>query len=132
MTHTLITIAITLLIASAVRAEGVAVPKYVQAPSGSSLVFGFDQAGAASEGTFRKFSTTLSYDEKNLAASSLALGSTIGFIAGGVFIGAGVALAILRPGGGPPEGTPEEKLFPPASWVRARVGFGTLTLEGAF
>lgn len=49
----------------------VAATKYVQAATGSSLVFGFDQAGAASEGSFKKFTTALSYDEKNLAASTL-------------------------------------------------------------
>ncbi len=49
----------------------VAATKYVQSAAGSSLVFGFDQAGAASEGSFKKFSTVLNYDEKNLAASSL-------------------------------------------------------------
>lgn len=51
----------------------VAARKYVQAASGSSLVFGFDQAGAASQGSFRKFSTTFDYDEKNLATSTLSV-----------------------------------------------------------
>jgi polyisoprenoid-binding protein YceI len=45
--------------------------RYVQAPAGSSLRFSFTQVGADSTGQFRKFSTALVYDEKNLAASSL-------------------------------------------------------------
>jgi polyisoprenoid-binding protein YceI len=62
-----------LLIAGAAHAQDAAARKYVQAPAGSSLVFGFDQAGAASQGSFKKFSTTLNYDDKNLPASSLAV-----------------------------------------------------------
>ena len=58
--------------------NAVAVQKYVQAPSGSSLVFGFDQAGAKAQGSFGKFSTRLSYDEKNLAASKLDVKVTVG------------------------------------------------------
>jgi len=46
-------------------------PRWVQAPTGSSLVFIFDQAGAASKGSFRKFTTELAYDEKSPAAGSL-------------------------------------------------------------
>ena len=45
--------------------------RYVQAPSGSMLSFTFTQLDAASDGQFKKFSTELKYDEKNLAASSL-------------------------------------------------------------
>jgi len=45
-------------------------PRWVQAP-GSSLTFTFDQAGAASKGTFRQFSTELVYDEKSLATGRL-------------------------------------------------------------
>ena len=58
----------------------VAAQKYVQAAAGSSLVFEFDQAGAASEGSFKKFSTTFAYDEKNLAGSSLNVTVDIGSI----------------------------------------------------
>ena len=42
----------------------------MQAP-GSSLTFTFDQAGAASKGSFKQFSTELAYDEKSPAAGSL-------------------------------------------------------------
>ena len=48
-----------------------ALPHYVQAPAGSSLAFSFEQAGAENQGVFKKFSTELTYDEKNLGASSL-------------------------------------------------------------
>lgn len=48
-----------------------ALSRYTQNAAKSSLKFTFDQAGAATSGTFRKFSTVLLYDEKNLAASSL-------------------------------------------------------------
>jgi len=48
----------------------VAVQRWVQAP-GSSLTFTFDQAGAASKGAFKQFSTELAYDEKTPAAGSL-------------------------------------------------------------
>jgi polyisoprenoid-binding protein YceI len=83
MTRHLVSIVTALLVAGAIHANDKpapkpsappgAVPRYVQAPAGSRLVFGFDQAGAASEGSFRTFSTTFDYDEKNLAASSLAV-----------------------------------------------------------
>jgi polyisoprenoid-binding protein YceI len=46
-------------------------PHYVQAPTGSSLTFSFEQAGAENQGVFKQFSTALAYDENNLAASSL-------------------------------------------------------------
>jgi polyisoprenoid-binding protein YceI len=45
-------------------------PSYLQA-KGSSLTFTFTQLGAATQGRFGRFSTELSYDAKNLAASSL-------------------------------------------------------------
>lgn len=45
--------------------------RYTQTAANSSLKFTFDQAGAAATGTFRKFTTVLVYDEKNLGASSL-------------------------------------------------------------
>ncbi len=46
-----------------------AVPGYRQ--TGGNLSFTFEQAGAASKGSFGQFTTTLAYDEKNLAASKL-------------------------------------------------------------
>ena len=55
----------------AAPAAATALPRYVQAPSGSSLSFTFEQAGAASVGTFKKFATELRYDEKLAAAGSL-------------------------------------------------------------
>jgi polyisoprenoid-binding protein YceI len=45
-------------------------PRWVQAP-GSSLTFTFDQAGAASNGSFRQFSTELVHDEKSPTTGSL-------------------------------------------------------------
>lgn len=44
-------------------------PHYAQ--TGGTLEFTFDQAGAASKGSFRRFATTLDYDEKNPAAGKL-------------------------------------------------------------
>src|SRR6188768_1947544 len=46
-------------------------PRYTQNAAKSSLKFTFEQAGAAASGNFKKFTTVLIYDEKNLAASSL-------------------------------------------------------------
>jgi polyisoprenoid-binding protein YceI len=57
-----------------------AVPHYVQSPAGSSLTLTFEQAGAASNGSFKQFATELTYDEKNLAASSLKVTVQIGSI----------------------------------------------------
>jgi polyisoprenoid-binding protein YceI len=54
------------------------VPRYVQVPAGSSLAFEFNQAGAQSSGAFKRFTTELAYDEKNLAASSLSVRVEIG------------------------------------------------------
>jgi polyisoprenoid-binding protein YceI len=48
-----------------------ATPRYVQAPSGSSLTFTFVQEGAASKGSFKQFATELRYDEKSPATGSL-------------------------------------------------------------
>jgi polyisoprenoid-binding protein YceI len=48
-----------------------ALPRYTQDAAKSSLKFTFEQAGAAASGTFKKFSTTMVYDDTNLAASSL-------------------------------------------------------------
>jgi polyisoprenoid-binding protein YceI len=53
-----------------------AVPGYRQ--TGGSLSFTFEQAGAASQGSFRQFTTTLSYDENNLAAGKLDVKVQIG------------------------------------------------------
>jgi polyisoprenoid-binding protein YceI len=50
-----------------------ALPRYVQAPAGSSLTFVFVQEGAASKGSFRQFTTELRYDEKAQAAGSLSV-----------------------------------------------------------
>lgn len=49
------------------------VPRYVQAASGSSLAFFFDQTGAETAGTFKQFATTFDYDEKNPAAGKLSV-----------------------------------------------------------
>jgi polyisoprenoid-binding protein YceI len=60
---------------AAVSVAGVAnaaAPHYAQGP-GSTLTFTFDQAGAASQGAFKQFTTDLAYDEKNLAGSSLSV-----------------------------------------------------------
>jgi len=46
-------------------------PRYTQNAAKSSLKFTFEQAGAAASGNFKKFTTVLIYDEKNLVASSL-------------------------------------------------------------
>jgi len=54
----------------AASAATAAVPHWVQA-QGSTLTFTFDQAGAASKGSFKQFSTELAYDEKNPTAGSL-------------------------------------------------------------
>jgi polyisoprenoid-binding protein YceI len=57
-----------------------ALPHYVQAPAGSNLTITFEQAGAASNGSFKQFATELTYDEKNLAASGLKVTVQIGSI----------------------------------------------------
>src|SRR5262245_25430924 len=44
-------------------------PHYSQ--TGGTLVFEFQQAGADSTGSFKKFATTLDYDEKNPAGGKL-------------------------------------------------------------
>ena len=63
--------ALALLAGVVSAADTPALPRYVQAPAGSSLTFIFDQAGAASKGAFKKFTTELRYDEKTPAAGSL-------------------------------------------------------------
>jgi polyisoprenoid-binding protein YceI len=50
-----------------------AVPHYVQAASGSTLTFIFDQTGAQTEGSFKQFTTTFDYDEKNPDAGKLSV-----------------------------------------------------------
>jgi polyisoprenoid-binding protein YceI len=50
-----------------------ALPRYVQAPAGSSLTFTFVQEGAASKGSFKQFTTELRYDEKSPTAGSLTV-----------------------------------------------------------
>lgn len=54
------------------------VPRYVQVAAGSTLEFEFSQAGARSRGAFKRFSTELAYDEKNLAASTLKVTVQVG------------------------------------------------------
>jgi polyisoprenoid-binding protein YceI len=56
--------------AAAASTPASAVPRWVQA-AGSSLTFTFDQAGAASKGSFKQFSTELAYDDKAPASGSL-------------------------------------------------------------
>jgi polyisoprenoid-binding protein YceI len=58
--------------ASTAPPAATAAPRWVQAP-GSSLTFTFDQAGAASKGSFKQFSTDLVYDEKSPATGSLSV-----------------------------------------------------------
>lgn len=55
----------------AASTSAAAVPRFVQAPTGSKLTFSFQQAGAENKGEFKQFATELNYDEKNLAGSSL-------------------------------------------------------------
>jgi polyisoprenoid-binding protein YceI len=50
-----------------------ALPRFVGDAKRGSLGFEFVQAGAATRGAFARFSTELRYDEKNLAASGLAV-----------------------------------------------------------
>ena len=52
--------------------------RYTQAASGNSLEFSFVQADAANQGVFRQFTTELTYDEKNLAASTLKVTVQVG------------------------------------------------------
>jgi len=56
--------------ATPTTAASLAASRWVQAP-GSSLTFTFDQAGAASKGSFKQFSTELAYDDKSPATGSL-------------------------------------------------------------
>lgn len=69
MTRTLATLASTLIAGTVLAAD--AAPRYTQAPTGNSLLFTFTQLDATSIGKFAKFTTTLVYDDKNLAGSSL-------------------------------------------------------------
>ncbi|MEO8019045.1 MAG: YceI family protein [Pseudomonadota bacterium] len=57
---------------SAVAAQpAAAAARYVQAPAGSTLTFTFVQEGAANNGSFKRFTTELTYDEKDPATGSL-------------------------------------------------------------
>jgi polyisoprenoid-binding protein YceI len=56
--------------AATAAAPATAAPRWVQA-AGSSLTFTFDQAGAATQGSFKQFSTELAYDEKSPTTGSL-------------------------------------------------------------
>ena len=81
MTNYLVPLAAALLMASAghaadappatTPATAATLPRWVQAPAGSSLTFTFDQAGALSQGSFKQFSAELAYDDKSPAAGSL-------------------------------------------------------------
>ena len=66
--------------AAPATAAAATAPRWVQAPSGSSLVFVFTQAGAASKGSFKQFTTDLVYDEKSPATGSLDVKVQIGTI----------------------------------------------------
>jgi polyisoprenoid-binding protein YceI len=55
--------------AAAATPAAAAQPHYTQ--TGGTLDFTFDQGGAASKGSFKKFSTALDYDDKNPAAGKL-------------------------------------------------------------
>ena len=70
-TNYLAALAVASILSVPALAADPALPHYVQAPSGSSLSFTFEQAGAASVGTFKQFSTDLRYDEKQPAAGVL-------------------------------------------------------------
>ncbi len=70
MTNYLRALATCALLATTCVAAG-APPRFAQAPGTGALTFRFVQAGAETEGSFRKFSTELAYDENNLAASTL-------------------------------------------------------------
>jgi polyisoprenoid-binding protein YceI len=55
-----------------------AAPRYVQAATGNSLTFTFQQLDAASTGQFKTFRTEFAYDPANLAAGSLQVTVNIG------------------------------------------------------
>lgn len=77
-TNYLGSLAATLLFAG--TSHGGETPRWVQAPAGSSLTFVFDQAGAASKGSFRQFTTELAYDEQSPAAGRLDVKVQIGTV----------------------------------------------------
>ncbi|HEY6126438.1 MAG TPA: YceI family protein [Steroidobacteraceae bacterium] len=77
LTNYLAPLAVLWLAGTAYAADA---PRWVQAPTGSSLVFVFDQAGAASKGSFKQFTTELAYDEKSPAAGSLHVKVQIGTV----------------------------------------------------
>jgi polyisoprenoid-binding protein YceI len=77
--HLRILAACALLVTTA--AAAVAPPRFTQAPGTGALTFRFVQAGAETEGSFKKFSTELAYDENNLAASNLKVTVQIGSLA---------------------------------------------------
>jgi polyisoprenoid-binding protein YceI len=78
MTNYLGALACAALISISANAAGpaAALPHFAQ--SGGTLEFTFDQAGAASKGSFKKFATTLDYDEKNPAGGKLNVTVQIG------------------------------------------------------
>jgi polyisoprenoid-binding protein YceI len=77
MTNYLAWICAGALLATSVAA-GAPPPHFSQAPGSGGLTFSFVQAGAATSGAFRQFSTELAYDEGNLAASTLKVTVQIG------------------------------------------------------
>lgn len=81
MTNYLGTLACAALISiSAASADtpATSLPHYTQ--TGGTLEFSFEQAGADSKGAFRKFATTLDYDEKNPAGGKLNVTVQIGSV----------------------------------------------------
>ncbi len=71
MTNYLRALAACALLVTICQAGGSPTPRFTQTPGSGALTFHFVQAGAESEGSFGKFSTELTYDENNLAASTL-------------------------------------------------------------
>lgn len=76
MTNYLVSLATLALVSGAANAADAPAATYKQT-AGSSLGFSFTQEGAANQGAFKQFATTLVYDEKNLAASKLDVKITV-------------------------------------------------------
>ncbi len=71
MTNYLVPVTVAAALFAGVCLAADAVPRYVQAPAGSTLAFTFTQEGAASKGSFTQFTTALGFDEKSPASGSL-------------------------------------------------------------
>jgi polyisoprenoid-binding protein YceI len=56
---------------AAAQTAAAAPARYLQAASGGSLTFTFMQADAANSGSFTRFTTSMTYDDKNPAAGKL-------------------------------------------------------------